>query len=178
MMLSPIPDLSLVLPSDAEEWCRGSLTPDVACDLEGAFNVPGPSWSLPFPIVPPDTDTAFRFQTDFLGLGDDAYNDIITQWICAVQRGSGTPAWRAFVARWQKWMPGGHGRYTLFGFLMQKFRRIDMRLRPAALECFLTDGPDGRAAVQRHWHRVGLGKFSREHWPLVQRLLRRAGMLR
>ncbi|VVE63254.1 hypothetical protein PCA31118_01181 [Pandoraea captiosa] len=178
MLLSSIPELSLVLPSDMDEASRATATPDIGQDLAGVVNFTEPLGPLPFPPVPPDPDTAFRFQSDFVGLSEDLSSDIVMHWASAVQRGGGTPQWQAFVARWQATMPGLHKRYALFHLLILHFGRLDPRLRLPALACFLADGPQGRAAVQRNWKRIGLGKFARGQWPTVQRMLREAGLLR
>ncbi|VVD80342.1 hypothetical protein [Pandoraea anhela] len=178
MMSSPIPDISLVAPSDMEEASRASATPDVAQEIQGVANIPEAPGLLPFPPVPPDPDTAFQFQSEFLGFGEAASEDILSDWRRAVRRGGATLEWRAFVARWQARMSGDHTRYALFHLLIFHFGRLEPQLRLAALACFLTDGSDGRDAVKRNWKRIGLGAFSREQWPSVQRLLREAGMLR
>ncbi|MCI3207150.1 MULTISPECIES: hypothetical protein [Pandoraea] len=184
MLPSSIPDISLVPPSDMEEASRASATPEVAQDIEGVVNIPEPPAQLPFPCVTPDPDTAFRFQSEFLGVAEEASEDIVAHWRQAVRRGGGTLEWRVFVARWQAKLSGAHQphplhpRYALFHLLIFYFGRLDARLRPLALECLLTDGPEGRAVVRRNWKRIGLGMFAREQWPVVQRLLREADMLR
>lgn len=178
MALSPIPDLSLVIASDTDECCRSSATPDVGWGLEGVFNVPELSHQRPCPPVSSDTDAAFRFQSDFLQVGDGVPEGLVAQWANAVRHGGGTPSWCAFVATWQVRMPGDRSRYALFQWLIQHFGQLDLGLRPLALECLLTDGAEGRAAVQRNWKRIGLGTFSREHWTQVQQQLRTAGLMR
>ncbi|WP_157112181.1 hypothetical protein [Pandoraea faecigallinarum] len=178
MLLPLIPEPGLVLPSDMDEASRASATPDIAQDLAGVVNFAEPPSVVPFSLVPPHPDTAFRFQSDFLGICEDLSADIVTEWAKAVQGGGRTPQWQAFVVRWQAKMSGKHRRYALFHLLVHYFGRLDPRLRLLALECLLTDGPEGHAAVQRNWKRIGLGKFARTQWPSVQRALREAGLLR
>ena len=174
----PIPDISLVPPSDMEESCRSSATPDIGWPLDGVGNVPEPAWPLPFPLVSADTDTAFQFQTDFLGFAQDVPDDFMAHWARAVRHGAGTPGWQAFVGYWLARMPGDDKRYALFLRLIRNFDRLEIHLRLSALECMLMDGPAGRAAVLRHWRRLGLGRFARAHWATVRRLLRDAAMAR
>ncbi|WP_150810898.1 hypothetical protein [Pandoraea sputorum] len=178
MPFAPISDLSLVCPSDVEEYCRSGVTLDVGWEIDAVFNVTEPLYPQTFPPVPSDSDTAFRFQSEFLGIDESDGEGVVAQWICALRHGGNTSAWRAFVRGWQAGGAGERGRDALFQRLACSFGRLHVELRPHALELLLKEGPAGRAAILRNWKQIGLGKFSREHWPLVQKLLRQAGMLR